>query len=127
MPRILTRAEAAERIRNHWLSTRTPEQLLAMHEPNWDRLRNYELEGILEKELGGEWVIGEWCPFNGIHCNWLDHCPLETLDALIAEYESDPAALRRAGVNPDMRMGHLRDVRRRRSSTADPSLSGGDT
>lgn len=38
------------------------------------KLRNYEIEHLLEAKfplktmMKGEWIIAEWCPFNGINC-----------------------------------------------------------
>ncbi len=72
---FIKRADAATLIRNHWLATFTPEQLLAKHEPRWERLRNYELKDLLVEALGGEWCIAEWCPFNGRFCELGEHVP----------------------------------------------------
>lgn len=47
----------------------------------WDRLRNYELEAELQGTLGGDWVISEWCPFNGFFCAYSDVAPLDEMVA----------------------------------------------
>lgn len=36
---------------------------------NVDRLRNYEIEDMLSKRIGGAWIVRGLCPFNGIHCS----------------------------------------------------------
>jgi hypothetical protein len=37
--------------------------------PDWDRLRNYELESFMQANFGNDgWVVCEWCPFDGIFC-----------------------------------------------------------
>lgn len=105
---LISRADAAKKIRDHWLSTYTREQLLAEHEPDWDRLRNYELEQMLEEAFGGDWCINEWCPFNDVYCRWFDHAPPETIDQLIVAAESRPDELRAVGINPAARIAYLR-------------------
>ena len=72
---FVSRRRAAEKIRAQWLVTLTPPELLAMTEPTWLRMRNYEYEVLLSETFGGEWVIKEWCPFNGRYCAWGDHAP----------------------------------------------------
>lgn len=80
---FISRKDAAQKLRSHWLATRSKEELLAMHEPDWPRLRNYEIEARLEKEFGPArteidgvidglppWVINEYCPFDGRFCSW---------------------------------------------------------
>ena len=38
------------------------------------RMRNYEIEHYLdERTPDNEWVIQEWCPFNGIHCKFFEY------------------------------------------------------
>src|ERR1700749_3472998 len=54
---LISRADAANKIRQHWLDTYTKEQLLATYEPEWERLRNYEFEDRLTKTFGDEWCI----------------------------------------------------------------------
>lgn len=66
----LTREEARVKLLASWLETRTKLELLGMSEPNWERLRNYEIESRLHKEFGGEWGISEPCPFNGPFCSF---------------------------------------------------------
>lgn len=117
---LISRKDAANRIRTHWLEKLTREELLAAHEPTWDRMRNYEIEMLLGKTFGetddDSWVISEWCPFNGVHCSWVRHCPIAELDAIIAEWEGDPDALRRDGINPDIAIAHLRAERAKRAT-----------
>ena len=69
-PRLVTRAEAPGLWRESVLRLSTREQLLAMREPDWERMRNYEIEHALRYELGGEWCVSELCPFNGAFCSW---------------------------------------------------------
>lgn len=39
--------------------------------PDWEVLRNHELEGKLEDNFPGDmWVVTEWCPYNGIFCRY---------------------------------------------------------
>lgn len=40
------------------------------------RLRNYELEYRLSVATGDEWVITDWCPFNGRYCRVAMYIPL---------------------------------------------------
>lgn len=105
---LISREEAAAKVRKNWLGSRTREQLLAMSEPRWERLRNYELERLLEEEFGGEWCINEWCPFDSVYCRWFDHAPQEAIDALISAAEKSPDELRKAGISPDARIAYLR-------------------
>lgn len=72
----ISRAEAAQKIRaaideqrkrlEPWAAT----QYLV--DDTWDgfytRLRNYEIEERLHYIFGGEWIINEPCPFNGMYC-----------------------------------------------------------
>lgn len=114
--KFVKRADARVLLRQHWLSTKTPEQLLDICAPSardWERMRNYEIEDELEREIGGEWVVSEWCPFNGVYCAWKDHCPDAILEALIVECEANPERLRARGINPDARIAYLREPRAR--------------
>lgn len=44
---------------------------LPFHIPDWERLRNYELEGLMRDHFGDDgWVVCEWCPFNWIYCTY---------------------------------------------------------
>jgi hypothetical protein len=124
MARTISRKDAATKIRTHWLENLSREELLAAHEPTWDRMRNYEIETLLDRtfeaadyeneDFEGRWVISEWCPFNGVHCAWVKHCPVEDIDAIIANWEANPDALRRDGINPEIAIGHLKTERRKR-------------
>jgi hypothetical protein len=39
--------------------------------PDWERLRNYELEELMRDHFGDDdWVVCEWCPFNWIYCTY---------------------------------------------------------
>lgn len=66
----IKRAEVGPKLVEHWLATKTPRELLAMHEPDWERLRNYEMEERLVKAFGGAWCVEEYCPFNGRFGTW---------------------------------------------------------
>lgn len=57
--------------------------------PTWARLRNYELESRLFHLFGNEYVISEWCPFNGIYCGWAAHAPEVDLKTEIARLAQD--------------------------------------
>lgn len=46
---------------------------------SWSRLRNYEIESRLHSALGGEWVITEWCPFDGYFCSYRDVASIHDL------------------------------------------------
>jgi hypothetical protein len=68
---LITRAEATNRLRERFQKQRSrldePFQPLLL-DPVYDRLRNYEFEAQLHHIFGGEWVINEPCPFNGLKC-----------------------------------------------------------
>lgn len=66
----ITRAEAAPAIRASMLARMTPDQLLDATAPDFTRWRNYEIESALIKEFGDDWIVAEWCPFNGVYCRW---------------------------------------------------------
>lgn len=47
------------------------------------RWRNYEIEMYLNDQRGPDmYVIAEFCPFNGVYCEWVDHCPPEILEQI---------------------------------------------
>lgn len=50
-------------------------QAIKMTGGTHDRYRNYELEERLEAEYDGQWVISEWCPFDGRFCKLADFVP----------------------------------------------------
>ncbi len=77
---LIKRDEVSRKVVQHWLDTLTPEELLRKRVPSWERMRNYEMEHELEEVFGGAWVVSEWCPFNGVYCEWVDHCPREVLE-----------------------------------------------
>lgn len=56
-------------------------------ETNYEGMRNYEMEHALEEIEGGEWIINEWCPFNGIHCGFFDVAPIKFLEQTIEEMQ----------------------------------------
>lgn len=44
---------------------------LSYYIPNWDRLRNYEMEALMRDNFGDDgWVVCEWCPFDGVFCTY---------------------------------------------------------
>ncbi len=64
----ILRADAKTKILAHWqpVIDLAGERRCSVHIPGWDRLRNYEYETILDRVFGGPFVIGEWCPFDGM-------------------------------------------------------------
>jgi hypothetical protein len=38
----------------------------------FDRMRNYEIEQDLREAFGGEWIVDELCPFNGVYSAYGD-------------------------------------------------------
>jgi len=40
-----------------------------------DTLRNYEIEEGLHEITGDEWIVTDWCPFDGRFCNIDDFVP----------------------------------------------------
>lgn len=72
-----------------------------------DRVRNYELEHDLSSKLGGEWVVAEWCPFNGLFCQWISYAPDEDLDKTIKWWEDNRAANAEHGLNVDYHIQYL--------------------
>ena len=105
---LISRADAAKKLRQHWLDTYTKEQLLAASEPTWDRLRNYEYEGDLAKTFGGEWCISEWCPFNGIYCTWCEHAPDDAIEETAKGFEHDADILKAKGFAPERMAAYAR-------------------
>lgn len=52
-------------------------------QPDCARLHNYEFEtDYLPGLFGGNWIISEWCPFDGYHCAWYNHAPPDVLKQL---------------------------------------------
>jgi hypothetical protein len=47
-----------------------------------DRLRNYEIENDLNRLFSNDYVISEWCPFDGFFCDWSNYCLISELEAL---------------------------------------------
>ena len=43
---------------------------LPFYVPDWKSLRNYEMEEEMRDQFGDDWVVVEWCPFNGIFCRY---------------------------------------------------------
>jgi len=64
--------------------------------PNWGRVRNYEMEVELQEVTGEEYVISEFCPFNGRFCSWMDHAPIEFLKECLQHWKAvgDQAAIK---------------------------------
>ena len=110
---LISRADASKKIREHWLTTLTPEQLLAQHEPSWDRLRNYELEGDLRETFGGEWCINEWCPFDDVYCRWVNEAPDSEIEEMIRLIEANAENWRARGRNHDYVIAYIRDERKK--------------
>jgi hypothetical protein len=108
MTSLISRTDAAAKIRQHWLDTYTKEQLLQAHEPDWERLRNYEFEGELRKTFGGDWVISEWCPFNGVYCAWCEHAPDAVIEETARRFERDAEVLKAEGFAPDRMAAYVR-------------------
>lgn len=78
---LVTRDEARHRLMTKWAKAKAAmeEVGLDFDEPRWDALRNYELERMMEYHFGGEWVIAEWCPFDGIFCRYKEVAPAADL------------------------------------------------
>ncbi len=60
------------------------------HDPrdSWDRLRNYEIENRLYDQSVSKgdddvWIVTEWCPFNGIFCNYMKVASTKDLKAAL--------------------------------------------
>lgn len=48
---------------------------------DWEAgLRNYEIEQGMASEHGGQWIVSEWCPFNGIFCAYRDVASVEDIE-----------------------------------------------
>lgn len=74
----ISRQNAIGKLRGMWAEQRSRldgrfKKFLS--EPGWERCRNYELETDMSEWFGGEWVISEWCPFDGVYCRWPRHIP----------------------------------------------------
>ena len=105
---LISRADAGQKIRQHWLGTYTRERLLATTEPEWERMHNYEIEGLLEETFGDEWCINEWCPFDGVFSRWRDLAPESVIEERVAEIQSNTETIRLRGLNPEYLIAHLR-------------------
>lgn len=68
------------------------------------RLRNYEIESFLDaNDPAHEHIVAEWCPFNGIHCAWLEHAPAEVIEQVIRYVEEVRSAWEAARWTGDSR------------------------
>ena len=92
----------------HWrLAVRGAKRVQLPHVlPRFNVLRNYEFESLLNRVFDGEWVVSEWCPFNGIWCKWIEHAPQSELDAKIKWYEVHRAEL--TSIDVDAHLSRLR-------------------
>lgn len=59
-----------------------------------NKLRNYEIEHLLETRfplksmMKGEWIIAEWCPFNGINCLYFRVASIPDLEEALLNCEA---------------------------------------
>ncbi len=72
------------------------------------RLRSYEIERGLAQRYGGFWVVGEWCPFNGIYTAWRHFAPPEVLEANAQWWEEHRAKMTAEGFNVDYHIATVR-------------------
>jgi hypothetical protein len=71
----------------------------------WETHRNYELEDELHAKCGDQWIIVEWCPYNGIYCAYLEVASKK--DLRIARRNIGAAGARDPMLNTKMMFGHI--------------------
>lgn len=93
--RLATRAQARRTILAKWkrVIAQARRVRLPFHLPDWDRLRNYEIEDLLARVLGGAWCVSEWCPYDSIFCLWNKHAPVVEREKKIAKLEANRSEL----------------------------------
>lgn len=73
--RLIGRHEAEDKLRGFYESEETKLSPLGAKRfvhPDYERLRNYEMEWELSDVYGGEWCINSICPFDGVFCRLMD-------------------------------------------------------
>ena len=100
----ISRLDAEALINEHWSKAQQEADRVGMptNEYITERMRNYEIEYDLSNIFGGEYVVNEWCPFNGIFCKWMHHCDLSVLNSIVEEN-------RGRGVVDGYNLDHLAD------------------
>lgn len=84
------------------------------------RLRNYEIEHALHEETPEvEYVVGEWCPFNGIHCSFWEHADETWLEPALEAHRAEVAAGRMRPHVIDIIQKRLEEVRRAKRAVKD--------
>jgi hypothetical protein len=72
--KFVTRADVQKRCMAKWAPALKLAEEVGMRGrvvlPDWDRLRNYEMEETMQEQFGDHWIVVEWCPFNGIFCRY---------------------------------------------------------
>jgi len=70
--KFIKRADVEDRLVEKWLEAinLANEVRLPYRLPRWSTLRNYEMEQMMQDHFGDNWIVVEWCPFNGIFCRY---------------------------------------------------------
>ena len=69
----IKRDEVEDLVVSEWLATMSKQELLNQIYPNFFGMHNYELERILKETFGKEWVVDEYCPYDGKYCKFGEH------------------------------------------------------
>lgn len=91
--RFVSREEAKARLLDRWDPAIRMAKVtgLPYRLPDWDSLRNYELEGYLEDNFEPyKWVIIEWCPYDGLFCTYRKYASkrdLKEFSVLVFDWE----------------------------------------
>lgn len=82
------------------------------------RLRNYEIEHELhERDKDNEYVVAEWCPFNGIRCAFWEYADETWLEPALESHKIEVAVGRMAPFVVDEIQARLNEVRARKEKT----------
>lgn len=72
--KFITRKQVEERLMEKWgEAIRVARDAGLPHRiPTWETYRNYELEALMRDNFSADddWVICEWCPYDGIFCTY---------------------------------------------------------
>jgi hypothetical protein len=106
---LISRIDAAKKIRQHWLDTYSKEQLLTAHEPNWERLRNYEFESDLAKAFGrASGASASGARSTAFTARGRTHAPDSVIEETAKGFERDAEELRANGFAPDRLAAYVR-------------------
>jgi hypothetical protein len=114
--KLCTRAEALDRYMTKErieVVERAREVGIGVFDPrdSWERMRNYEIEYALNEDAasyGDTWIVREWCPYDGIFCNFMKVAPKAELEKVLKEHRT------RRGYVADFMFQDLREAIKKR-------------